>query len=275
MGGRPGVRGQTGFVHRWGDPWFEEIRDHGNGWRFEKSDEEAINKRAKLLLELLRRPRRIQDLLGGMQAIENGLRNEVNGFASVLRCLGNVLKVSHNMSMNSAFITKNLEILFSRGFTYVLISTLDIIRVRVTSSCRDQIDMKTLEELQSLFSRYTESSSILPPVSDPLSLTTTGVDSKSNGGSDQIEQRHLPVGSATSPDQTLFASPSLPWKSLLIIFWISNTISTSLDPSLRSSIRLTERATKSSADAKFESWNISIFEEPPILISGVSLKTLI
>ena len=109
----------------------------------------------------------------------------------------------------------------------------------------------------------------------PLSLTTTGVDSKSNGGSDQIEQRHLPVGSATSPDQTLFASPSLPWKSRLIIFCISSTISTSLDPSLRSSIRLTERATKSSADAKFESWNISILEEPPILISGVSLNTLI
>ncbi len=70
----------------------------------------------------------------------------------------------------------------------------------------------------------------------PLTLTTTGISSKSKGGSVQIEHRHFPVGSAISPDQTLFDSPSDPVKSLFTIFCISKTMSTSLEPSLRSSI---------------------------------------
>ena len=57
-GGRPGVRGQTSYVHRWGDPWFEEVCDNGDGWHFQKNDTDTINQRTSLLLQLLRRPRR-------------------------------------------------------------------------------------------------------------------------------------------------------------------------------------------------------------------------
>ena len=34
VAGRPGVRGQSGFAFRWGDGWFEPIRDGGVGWDF-------------------------------------------------------------------------------------------------------------------------------------------------------------------------------------------------------------------------------------------------
>ena len=36
IAGRPDVRGQTGYVFRWGEWWFEEIRDGGLGGISEK-----------------------------------------------------------------------------------------------------------------------------------------------------------------------------------------------------------------------------------------------
>ena len=58
VAGRPQVRGQTGFVQRWGELWFEEIRDSSDfGWRFEKSDKPHVKKLSTLLLKLFRRER--------------------------------------------------------------------------------------------------------------------------------------------------------------------------------------------------------------------------
>ena len=34
VAGRPCVRGHSGYVFRWGEGWFHEIRDGGSGWDF-------------------------------------------------------------------------------------------------------------------------------------------------------------------------------------------------------------------------------------------------
>ena len=57
IAGRPDVRGQSGFVFRWGEGWFEEIRDGGPGWLFERDDESAIELRTNLLLDIFRHRR--------------------------------------------------------------------------------------------------------------------------------------------------------------------------------------------------------------------------
>ena len=57
IAGRPDVRGQSGYVFRWGEGWFEEIRDGGPGWNFEKEDRSAIDYRIKLLLDIYRHRR--------------------------------------------------------------------------------------------------------------------------------------------------------------------------------------------------------------------------
>ena len=58
VAGRPLVRGQTGYVQRWGDLWFEEIRDSSDfGWNFAKSDKDHVNKLISALLKLFRRER--------------------------------------------------------------------------------------------------------------------------------------------------------------------------------------------------------------------------
>ena len=54
VAGRPDVRGQSGFVFRWGEGWFEEIRDGGPGWLFNRDDKSAIKLRINLLLDMFR-----------------------------------------------------------------------------------------------------------------------------------------------------------------------------------------------------------------------------
>ena len=61
--GRPQVRGQAGFVKRWGELWFEEIRDTPSfGWEFEKHDKMQVSKLVELLLKRFRQKRQSQPL---------------------------------------------------------------------------------------------------------------------------------------------------------------------------------------------------------------------
>ena len=69
VAGRPDVRGQSGYVFRWGEGWFEEIRDGGPGWMFDKDDKSAIELRINLLLDMFR-PR----LGSGLPALTNLLQ---------------------------------------------------------------------------------------------------------------------------------------------------------------------------------------------------------
>ena len=58
VAGRPQVRGQAGYVQRWGDLWFEEIRDTSSFvWHFETSNKEHVNKLILVLLKIFRRER--------------------------------------------------------------------------------------------------------------------------------------------------------------------------------------------------------------------------
>ena len=57
IAGRPDVRGQSGYVFRWGEAWFEEVRDSGPGWHFLKDDKSAIEFRVNLLLDIFRHRR--------------------------------------------------------------------------------------------------------------------------------------------------------------------------------------------------------------------------
>ena len=66
IAGRPQVRGQSGFVFRWGEWWFEELREGGPGWRFERNDKSAIDLRVNLLLDIFRPRRR-----SGLPALSN------------------------------------------------------------------------------------------------------------------------------------------------------------------------------------------------------------
>ena len=58
VAGRLDVRGQTGYIFRWGEGWFEEIREGDPGWKFERDDVSAVEVRVNLLLDLFR-PRRL------------------------------------------------------------------------------------------------------------------------------------------------------------------------------------------------------------------------
>jgi len=66
IAGRPRVRSQSGFVFRWGEGWFEELREGGPGWRFERNDKSAIELRVNLLLDIFRPRRR-----SGLHALSN------------------------------------------------------------------------------------------------------------------------------------------------------------------------------------------------------------
>lgn len=66
VAGRLDVRSQSGYVFRWGEGWFEEIRDGGPGWIFERDDTSAIQIRVNLLLDLFRPRQR-----SGLPALTN------------------------------------------------------------------------------------------------------------------------------------------------------------------------------------------------------------
>ena len=55
--GRPGVRGASGQAFQWGAGWFEQIRDGGVGWSFDRSDGQEVAIRTQMLLKLFRRAR--------------------------------------------------------------------------------------------------------------------------------------------------------------------------------------------------------------------------
>ena len=57
VAGRPQIRGHSGYVFRWGEGWFEELRDGGPGWEFARHDKSAIDLRVELLLDIFRRRR--------------------------------------------------------------------------------------------------------------------------------------------------------------------------------------------------------------------------
>ena len=72
VGGRPGVHGHPGCVHRWGDPWFESMRDD-IGWNVDKLDTDAIGERVQLLMKLLERPRSAMEaIMDAVLPIEDG-----------------------------------------------------------------------------------------------------------------------------------------------------------------------------------------------------------
>ena len=50
------VRGNAGFVCRWGEGWLEEFR-RGPGWDLERHDKLAVSQRVSLLMQLFRKPR--------------------------------------------------------------------------------------------------------------------------------------------------------------------------------------------------------------------------
>ena len=52
ISGRPAIRGHSGHAIRWGKGWFEELRDGGLGWSFEKTDAAAVDTRVQFLLNL-------------------------------------------------------------------------------------------------------------------------------------------------------------------------------------------------------------------------------
>ena len=49
------VRGHSGYVCRWGEGWFWELRDGGAGWSFSKNDQQAIDFRVQFLLDVFKR----------------------------------------------------------------------------------------------------------------------------------------------------------------------------------------------------------------------------
>ena len=76
VAGRPQVRGQTGFVQRWGDLWFEEIRDSSDfGWNFFKTNKAYVKKLVGVFFKLFRREREpisVPALEGAPLCIEDG-----------------------------------------------------------------------------------------------------------------------------------------------------------------------------------------------------------
>ena len=57
IAGRLGVRGHSGHPFRWGEGWFEALRDGGVGWEFERNDDAEIVKRIDILTQLFKRDR--------------------------------------------------------------------------------------------------------------------------------------------------------------------------------------------------------------------------
>ena len=56
VGGFPEVRGHSGRVIRWGEGWFEEVRD-SLGWDVRKDDKPELAKRVDILMNLFKRHR--------------------------------------------------------------------------------------------------------------------------------------------------------------------------------------------------------------------------
>ena len=52
------IRGNAGYVCRWGEKWFWEFRDGGPGWDFPKHDKSAVKFRIDWLLACFRREAR-------------------------------------------------------------------------------------------------------------------------------------------------------------------------------------------------------------------------
>ena len=74
VAGRPGVRGHSGYVVRWGEGWFEEFRDGGPGWSFERDDTSAIDLRVNLLLDMFGHRRG-----SGLPALDNLMQAAISG----------------------------------------------------------------------------------------------------------------------------------------------------------------------------------------------------
>ena len=53
VAGRPDVWGFSRYVFRRGEGWFEEFRDGGLGWNFERHAKSAMDRRVDLLLDML------------------------------------------------------------------------------------------------------------------------------------------------------------------------------------------------------------------------------
>ena len=77
VAGRPDVRGHSGYVFRWGEGWFEEFRDGGPGWNFQRDDKSAVDVRSTLLLDIVRPRRR-----SGSPALMNSLQSSISDAAS-------------------------------------------------------------------------------------------------------------------------------------------------------------------------------------------------
>ena len=75
IAGRLDSRGQTGYVFRWGEGWFEEIRDGGPGWKFNRDDRSAVDLRVKLLLDIFRSRQR-----SGLPALLNSVQESISVF---------------------------------------------------------------------------------------------------------------------------------------------------------------------------------------------------
>ncbi len=83
IAGRPAVRGQSGYVLRWGEGWFEEIRDGGPGWRFPQENKSALDLRINLLLDIFQRrhsfvPLALVDSADSVQAAISDLQGVVS-----------------------------------------------------------------------------------------------------------------------------------------------------------------------------------------------------
>ena len=81
VAGRPCVRGHSGYVFRWGEGWFHEIRDGGSGWDFQKDDKPAVNFRVDLLLDIYRH-RRGAGLLPLLNLMQDAI-SDVQGEAPI------------------------------------------------------------------------------------------------------------------------------------------------------------------------------------------------
>ena len=77
VAGRPDVRGHSGYPFRWGEGWFEEVRDGSPGWKFQKHDKSAIDVRINLLLDIFR-PRRGSGLPALMDVMHAAISDEPN-----------------------------------------------------------------------------------------------------------------------------------------------------------------------------------------------------
>ena len=83
IAGRPDIRGQSGYVFRWGECWFEEVRDGGPGWSLQRDDKSALDFRVNLILDICRHRRR-----SGLPALMNSMQvsiSDVQGEALDLR----------------------------------------------------------------------------------------------------------------------------------------------------------------------------------------------